>query len=157
VVLDNNIVLQNSFDGTQSFRIKYNLGSFIFGNFRLVHRGINAIDFNFSQEFFVNTLDKYTKFQTFLKTSTFSNEIIKDILKEVSSIRGKDVTIQYPSTNAIDVLNSTITALQEGDFMYTNNKGITKQGRKIRSQHTLARIQNNITKLIIEKYPEELI
>ena len=155
-VLDNNIVLQNSFDGTQSFRIKYNLGSFIFGNFRLVHRGINATDFNSNQEFFISTLDKYTKFQAFLKNSTFSDEIIKDILKEVSVVKNKDVIIEYKSLNGIDVLNSTVIALQEGDYTYIN-KGTIKHGRQTRSQFALMRIQNSISKLLIEKYPEELV
>lgn len=156
-VLENNIVLQNSYDGTQSFRIKYNFGTFVFGNFRLIHRGANATDFNENNQFFIESLEKYNKFYSLLQTETFSDDVINKILKEVNKVKNNTITINYTNKNAIHVLNHTINCLMEGDYTYTNSKGIVKQGRKTRSMYVLFWLQNNISKMLIDLYPESFL
>lgn len=155
-VLDNNIVIQNSFDGTQSFKIKYNLGEFILGNFRLIHRGYNASDFSKNTEFFVTSLEQYSKFYEFLDKSVFSDEIIDRILAIVSKVKCRETTIEFTDRRAISVLNNIIVSLKEGNYFTTKN-GIVKQGRKVKGIAALFTIENEVTKMLFEEFPEEFI
>ncbi len=154
--LDNNIVLSNSYDGTQSFRIQYLMGEFVFGKFRLVHRGSNAKHFNENSEFYVDVLEKYDRFMRNVSNSEMSEETIKHIKDICTKLKGREVIIDYTSNKVNDVLNQTINAFKDGTYLLNTKRGI-KAGRATKSYHLIFALESKISDLIIETYPEYFI
>lgn len=154
---DINVYIENSFDRTLSFRVRFEYENFIFGKIRQNHIGQNAIDIRENFKDFTKSYSQALDTFEIMSNRSLSINEMESIAEIIITTRGnvfKNVQgIEY-SGSMLQFIVKLMNDVKEGELQYFNRKGQLKQLRKIKSQMKMIDISSKLWKYISNKYPE---
>lgn len=152
-----NVYIENSFDGSLSFRIAFKYQDFVFGKIRQVHKGIPAINLNSNKQDISKLYEHASKTIDSLMDSDFTKEEKEAIAEVAFAVKNKKWKyirgINWECSNGLNFILTLISDIKNGNLEYKSAKG-WKPLRETKSQMTIVEISNAIWGLIHKKFPE---
>jgi hypothetical protein len=160
VVLDTNtpvsLYVENSFNGSRSFRVRFVYDNFVFGNYRQIHKGSSAINMSENADNIVKMHVHAQRAIQYLINNDISLKtkqvIANTALKFKRKTIGDIVYIDY-SFEGIHFINYIIQSLTDGNFTYEHN-GKIKYLRPIKSQYRKLEMSSAIWDVLYKENPE---
>jgi len=164
---NNDILIENSFDGKRSFRFSFLSNRFIIPLKldKVVHRGSNAKelthDLLINKTEIIKSIENAKKlvyhFQSTKIPKKIKNKIFSIVFEKHLKNKNVDITIAKSYNTIFSYTETIVDRFLEGEYYLIDNKSKIKKGRKIKSKFAEIVLINRIYKTLKSEHPEIFI